>query len=88
MKKRCKYSKLSKEGRERYQVRCPKEAKKKGYCIEHYALRQRELSSKSLENPSPLTKHISRGISNQEKFSKKFGKRGKIKIKEKIKKVI
>jgi len=86
--KRCKFTKLLNQGKESYQTRCPEEAKKKGYCLKHYALRQRELSSKSLENPSPLTKHISRGISNQEKFSKKFGKRGKIKIKEKIKKVI
>ena len=88
MKKRCKQTFKRKE-RYRisyYQVRCPKEAKRNGYCIEHHTFRQEEKpsSKRHLESPRPLT-NISRGVSNQEKFSRKFGKGGKIKIKEKVK---
>ena len=85
---RCKFT-SEKQGN--YQIKCPQEAKRNGYCIEH-DVRQKtngESSSEShLEYPhigyKPLTKHNSRGVSNRERFSKKFGKKGKIKIREKV----
>ncbi len=92
---RCRYA-LEKHnliGQKNYQVRCTKEAKKEGYCMEHYYIRQKtvgELSSEShLETPptNPLTKHSSRGdlpSSRRMKFSRKYGKKGKIKDREKV----